>query len=307
MLCRPLLITPRIKENNLQDSTLRPVLFMVGSMALFSLEDFFIKLLSKTVPASQIMIILGILGSAFFVTVAILAKQPIISRDLLDKHVVIRTLGDLFGALFFVSAVVLTPLSSASAILQGTPLAVTAGAAIFLREKVGFRRWLAVLVGFIGIILIIKPGVADFSPLSLFAVAAVICLSARDLATRAMTDTLPTITISIYAFVALAVAGVLAIPFYGSFVAPGLSECSLFLLGVSSGVIAYYLIVGATRHGDASLIAPFRYSRLVFAMLLSLFILGERPDLLTWIGALVIVLSGYFVALRERKIKNVER
>ena len=258
-------------------------------------------------PASQIMIILGILGSTFFATAAILAKQPIISRDLLDKHVIIRTLGDLFGALFFVSAIVLTPLSSASAILQGTPLAVTAGAAIFLGETVGLRRWIAVLVGFIGIILIIKPGVADFSPLSLLAVAAVICLSARDLATRAMTDALPTITISIYAFLALAMAGVLAIPFYGSFVSPGLGECALFMLGISSGVVAYYLIVGATRYGDASLIAPFRYSRLVFAMLLSLFILGERPDLFTWIGASVIVLSGYFIALRERSIKKVER
>ena len=291
----------------MKDSTLQPVLFMVGSMALFSLEDFFIKLLSKTIPASQIMIILGILGSVFFVTAAIVAKQPIISKDLLDKHVIIRTLGDLFGALFFVSAIVLTPLSSASAILQGTPLAVTAGAAIFLRETVGLRRWLAVLIGFIGIILIIKPGVADFSPFSLLAVAAVICLSARDLATRAMSVALPTITISIYAFVALAVAGVLAIPFYGAFVSPGLSECALFMVGISSGVVAYYLIVGATRYGDASLIAPFRYSRLVFAMLLSLFILGERPDLFTWIGASVIVLSGYFIALRERSIKKVER
>ncbi len=258
-------------------------------------------------PASQIMIILGILGSAFFATAAILAKQPIISRDLLDKHVIIRTLGDLFGALFFVSAIVLTPLSSASAILQGTPLAVTAGAALFLGEAVGLRRWLAVLVGFIGIILIIKPGVADFSPLSLLAVAAVICLSARDLATRAMTDALPTITISIYAFLALAMAGVLAIPFYGSFVSPGLGECALLMLGISSGVVAYYLIVGATRYGDASLIAPFRYTRLVFAIVLSLSILGERPDLFTWIGASVIVLSGYFIALRERNIKKLEQ
>jgi len=291
----------------LTDYSLRPVLFMVGSMALFSFEDFFIKLLSKTIPASQIMIIMGLLGTTFFISAAIVTKQPIFSRDLLDKHVIVRTLGDLFGALFFVSAIVLTPLSSASAILQGTPLAVTAGAAIFLGETVGLRRWIAVLVGFIGIILIIKPGVADFSPLSLLAVAAVICLSARDLATRAMTDALPTITISIYAFVALALAGILAIPFYEAFVLPDLRETSLFLIGISSGVAAYYLLVGATRRGEASLIAPFRYSRLIFAMLLSILILGENPDLFTWIGAFLIVASGYFIALRERAIKDVKR
>jgi drug/metabolite transporter (DMT)-like permease len=149
---------------------------MVGSMALFSLEDFFIKLLSQTIPASEIMLIMGVLGSIFFITMAKAAKQPIFSRDLLDRHVIIRTLGDLFGALFFVSAIVLTPLSSASAILQGTPLAVTAGAAIFLGENVGIRRWFAVAIGLLGIILIIKPGVSDFSPFSLLAVAAVICL-----------------------------------------------------------------------------------------------------------------------------------
>ena len=241
----------------MKDSTLQPVVFMVGSMALFSLEDFFIKLLSQTIPASEIMFIMGVLGSIFFIMMAKAAQQPIFSRDLLDKHVIIRTLGDLFGALFFVSAIVLTPLSSASAILQGTPLAVTAGAAIFLGETVGIRRWLAVLIGLLGILLIIKPGVADFSPLSLLAVAAVICLSARDLATRAMKDTLPTLTISIYAFFALVLAGILATPFYGAFVMPGFWEATLFLIGISSGVAAYYLLVGATRHGDASFVAPF--------------------------------------------------
>lgn len=290
----------------MKDSTLQPVVFMVGSMALFSLEDFFIKLLSQTIPASEIMIIMGVLGSIFFIMTAKAAKQPIFSRDLLDKHVIIRTLSDLFGALFFVSAIVLTPLSSASAILQGTPLAVTAGAAIFLGETVGIRRWLAVLIGLLGITLIIKPGVADFSPLSLLAVAAVICLSARDLATRAMKDTLPTLTISIYAFFALVLAGILATPFYGAFVMPGFWEATLFLIGIPSGVAAYYLLVGATRHGDASLVAPFRYSRLVFAMMLSIFILGERPDLWTWLGAFVVVISGYFIVLRERIVKDVE-
>ena len=290
----------------MNDSTLQPILFMVGSMALFSLEDFFIKLLSQTIPASEIMLIMGVLGSIFFISMAKAAKQPIFSRDLLDRHVIIRTLGDLFGALFFVSAIVLTPLSSASAILQGTPLAVTAGAAIFLGENVGIRRWFAVAIGLLGIILIIKPGVSDFSPFSLLAVAAVICLSARDLATRAMKDTLPTLTISIYAFLALVVAGILATPFYGTFVWPDFRETKLFLIGITSGVAAYYLLVGATRYGDASLVAPFRYSRLIFAMILSIFILGERPDLLTWLGAFVVVISGYFIVLRERIIRDVE-
>ena len=258
-------------------------------------------------PASQIMLIMGLSGSIIFLFFAIVSKQPVFSRDLLDKHVITRTLADLFGALFFVGAIVLTPLSSASAILQGTPLAITAGAAIFLGETVGIRRWLAVLIGFFGIILIVKPGLADFNPLSLLAVIAVICLSARDLATRAMKTTLPTLTISIYGFGAMAAAGLVAIPFYGEFIWPNFGEITILMVGIASGVAAYYLLVGATRYGDASLVAPFRYSRLVFALLLSILILGERPDLLTWLGALIVVFSGYFIVLRERNIKNVKK
>ena len=79
------------------------------------------------------------------------------------------------------------------------------------------------------------------------------------------------------------------------------------MVGIASGVAAYYLLVGATRYGDASLVAPFRYSRLVFALLLSILILSERPDLLTWLGALIVVFSGYFIVLRERNIKNVKK
>ena len=217
----------------LKNSEFQPVLFMVGSMALFSLEDFFIKLLSSTMPASQIMLIMGLSGSIIFLFFAIVSKQPVFSRDLLDKHVITRTLADLFGALFFVGAIVLTPLSSASAILQGTPLAITARAAIFLGETVGIRRWLAVLIGFFGIILIVNPGLADFNPLSLLAVIAVICLSARDLATRAMKTTLPTLTISIYGFGAMAAAGMLAIPFYGEFIWPNFGEITILMLGLS--------------------------------------------------------------------------
>ena len=151
----------------MKNSEFQPVLFMVGSMALFSLEDFFIKLLSSTMPASQIMVIMGVIGAIIFLIFAIITKQPVLSRELLNKHVITRTFADLFGALFFVGAIVLTPLSSASAILQGTPLAITAGAAIFLGEPVGIRRWLAVIIGFFGILLIVKPGLADFNPFKL--------------------------------------------------------------------------------------------------------------------------------------------
>ncbi|NCX70852.1 MAG: EamA family transporter, partial [Rhodobacteraceae bacterium] len=91
------------------------------------------------------------------------------------------------------------------------------------------------------------------------------------------------------------------------FIWPSFGEIKILMVGIASGVTAYYLLVGATRYGDASLIAPFRYSRLVFALLLSILILGERPDLMTWLGAFIVVFSGYFIVLRERNIKNLKK
>lgn len=282
----------------------KSIVFMVLSMALFAVEDLFIKLLSQEMPASEIMVLLGLGGAGVFAVWAHLAHEPIFEKALLNKQIIIRTLADLFGALFYISAIVLTPLSSASTILQATPLAVTAGAALFLGEKVGFRRWSAVIIGFMGILLIVKPGSDAFSTYSLLAVAAVFCLSARDLATRAMNATFSTLTVSIYAFLALAMAGVCATPFFGGYTIPSAFGIGLLLASLVSGVVAYYLIVLATRTGDMSVIAPFRYSRIIFAMVLSILILGERPDILTWIGASIIVLSGSYMFLRERQIHS---
>ena len=102
----------------------------------------------------------------------------------------------------------------------------------------------------------------------------------------------------------MAAAGILAIPFYGDFIWPNFGEIIILMVGIASGVAAYYRLVGATRYGDASFVAPFRYSRLIFAFLLSILILGERPDLLTWLGAFIVVFSGYFIVLTERNIKT---
>ena len=213
--------------------------------------------------------------------------------------VIIRTLCELFGALFFVLAIALTPLSSASAIIQVMPLLVTIGAAIFFKEKVGWRRWTAVFVGFIGVLLILRPGFGSFMPASIFALLGATFLAGRDLATRAIEVKLPSVTISLYAFLAFGVSGIMLIPFSSEMLVPS-SKDILFFAGASAfGVIAYYSIVIAARTGEMSVISPFRYSRLVFAMLLSIIVLSERPDMLTLLGAAIIVASGVYTFIRE--------
>ena len=278
---------------------LKGILFMILAMAGFACEDLFIKMLSENLPISEIIIILGFSGSIIFLIIGLLTKAPIFHQGLLTTPVIIRTLCELFGALFFVLAIALTPLSSASAIIQVMPLLVTIGAAIFFKEKVGWRRWTAVFVGFIGVLLILRPGFGSFMPASIFALLGATFLAGRDLATRAIEVKLPSVTISLYAFLAFGVSGIMLIPFSSEMLVPS-SKDLLFFAGASAfGIIAYYSIVIAARTGEMSVISPFRYSRLVFAMLLSISVLSERPDMLTLLGAAIIVASGVYTFVRE--------
>ena len=272
---------------------------MILAMAGFAFEDLFIKILSAYFPISEVIIILGFTGSVILLIIALLQRAPIIHKDLLNRHVISRTIFDLLGAVFFVTAIALTPLSSASAILQITPLLVTIGAAVFFRENIGWRRWSAVFVGFIGVLLILRPGFGGFMPASIFALLGAVFLAARDLATRAMKVKLPSVTIALYAFIAFGISGILIIPFNSAMIAPTSNQIMYFIGASTFGVIAYYSLVISSRIGEMSVISPFRYSRIVFAMLLAIIILGERPDSFTLIGATIIVASGLYTFIRE--------
>ena len=277
---------------------------MILAMAGFAFEDLFIKLLSTYFPISEVIIILGFTGTFIFFIIALLQNAPIIHKDLLNKHVIIRTICELLGAVFFVTAIALTPLSSATAILQISPLLVTIGAVIFFKEKVGWRRWTAVFIGFIGVLLIVRPGFEGFMPASIFALLGSVFLAARDLATRAMQVKLPSVTIALYAFIAFGISGILIIPFNSPMVLPTSNQIIYFIGASAFGVIAYYSLVISSRIGEMSVISPFRYSRIVFAMLLAIIILDENPDGLTLIGASIVVASGLYTFVRETVLKK---
>ena len=277
---------------------------MILAMAGFAFEDLFIKLLSTYFPISEVIIILGFTGTFIFFIIALLQNAPIIHKDLLNKYVIIRTICELLGAVFFVTAIALTPLSSATAILQISPLLVTIGAVVFFKEKVGWRRWTAVFIGFIGVLLIVRPGFEGFMPASIFALLGSVFLAARDLATRAMQVKLPSVTIALYAFIAFGISGILIIPFNSPMVLPTSNQIIYFIGASAFGVIAYYSLVISSRIGEMSVISPFRYSRIVFAMLLAIIILDENPDGLTLIGASIVVASGLYTFVRETVLKK---
>ena len=280
---------------------------MMMSMACFAVEDTFIKLLSARLPATQILFSIGFGGALITLVLAIVLNVNLADKILLNKHVISRTIADLFGALSFTSAMVLIPMSLLASILQATPLFVTLGAAILLGEKVGWRRWSAIFVGFLGVIIILQPGYGSFQLASLLGLAAVLCLALRDVVTRDMATEIPTLTVTFYACLAMGSAGFIAYPFFGPPIMPTTYEAIILICAAIIGLTGYFLLVLATRKGDVSVIAPFRYSRLLFSLGLASLILGEKLTLPILLGGLLVVSSGIYTFGRERRLVKIQK
>ena len=280
---------------------------MMMSMACFAVEDTFIKLLSARLPASQILFSLGFGGTLITFALAVVLNVNLTDKILLNKHVILRTIADLFGSLSFTSAMVLIPMSLLASVLQATPLFVPLGAAILLGEKVGWRRWSAILIGFLGVIIILQPGYGSFQLASLLGLAAVLCLALRDVVTRDMATEISTLTVTFYACLAMGSAGFIAYPFFGPPIMPTKYEAIILICAAIIGLTGYFLLVLATRKGDVSVIAPFRYSRLLFSLGLASLILGEKLTLPILLGGLLVVSSGIYTFGRERRLVKIQK
>ncbi|MFK7744155.1 MAG: DMT family transporter [Roseobacter sp.] len=283
---------------------LRGAALMVFSMLLFAIEDMLIKFMAVDIPVGQIIAMLA-LGSALLIGILLrLQHQALFDRSMMTGPILLRAIGEVIGTLGFVTAIALIPLSTASAILQATPLFVTLGAALFLQEAVGWRRWTAILVGFCGVLMIIRPGMEGFSWQSLFALQGVVGLGLRDLATRRVPKGTSTLQLSFLAFTVLIPAGAFLMWINQSTVTPlSPANTGFFVLATFIGIVAYYTIVAAMRAGEISFVTPFRYSRILFALVIGVLIFGERPDIWTLLGAAIVVSSGLYTLWRESNVR----
>jgi len=286
----------------------RGSVLMVASMAGFAVEDVLIKQMTSALPIGQVLALIGCGGTLVFGTLTRIDGKRVISRDALSRLIVLRNVGEVVGSVTFVAALALTTLSSASAILQATPLAVTLGAALLLGESVGWRRWTAVSIGFVGVLLIIQPGLAGFTPASLLAVVAVAALAMRDLASRAVPTRIASTQLAAWAFMSLVPAGLATMLVMGTppvlLSAPDTARLgAVFVISA----LSYYALVGATRTGEVSAIVPFRYTRLVFALILGRVVFGEHPDPLMLTGAGLIVGTGIYTIWRSAGAKAPAR
>jgi drug/metabolite transporter (DMT)-like permease len=284
---------------------LRGSLLMIAAMAGFAVEDMFLKTAARSLPVGQILMIFG---SAGMVAFAVLAKRQgarLVTPALLSRAILARAACEVTGRLFYTLALALTPLSSASAILQATPLVVVAGAALLFREKVGWRRWSAIFVGFVGVLVILRPGLSGFTPLSILAVLGMLGFAGRDLATRAAPGTISNLTLGVYGFAMMVPAGALLLAWTGGAIWPDGATSAALAGATVFGVSGYYALTAAMRVGEVSLVTPFRYTRLLFALILGTLIFAERPDAATLIGSAIIVASGLYALLRGLRIKRL--
>ena len=274
---------------------------MLIAMAGFTMEDLFMKKLSVNLSTGQILITLGIGSSLAFAIMAKIKGYNLTSKVFWTKGMVIRQFAEGIAAVAFITALTLIPLSTVAAVFQATPLVLTMGAAFFLGETVGWRRWLAIIIGLIGVLIIIRPGMDSFDPNVSFVLIAVLFVTIRDLITRKLPSNVPSTIVSFQAFLSLIFAGGLLTTLDAQkFVSLVDYQVYYIIGGVKFGVIGYYCIVAATRIGEAGVVTPFRYSRLLFAIIIGYFVFNERPDILTLFGASIVIMTGIYTVWRER-------
>lgn len=273
---------------------------MIIAMAGFAIEDAVIKQLSLDMPISQVLMMIGAGGLTVFSLLSMALRHNPFQPVVLKPWFLIRTGCELLSAILFVCAIVYASLSASSAILQATPVAVALGGLLFLKQAVSLRQWIIIGLGFLGVVLVIQPGTDGFAPATLWAVLGVVFLATRDLVTRWLSVSVAPLTVSFWAFFALWLAGAVTVPLFGEFVAIQSHHWALWGLSSLAGAGAYWSVVLATRGGDVAVVAPFRYSRLVFALVLAVVFFDETLSIPMLVGSALIVGSGLLTIRRKR-------
>jgi drug/metabolite transporter (DMT)-like permease len=279
-------------------------LWMVAAMAGFAVEDMFLKSAAQSLPVGQVMVMFGLGGAILFWITARLRRETILAPQAFGRTMMIRNGFEVVGRLFYTLAIALTPLSATTAILQATPIVVVAGAALFFGETVGWRRWTAIIVGLVGVLVILRPGAESFDALSILAVLGMLGFAGRDLATRAAPPALGTSALGVFGFSAIVLAGIAFSIWDGSpWRMPDARVWAVVALAVAFGVGAYSSLTRAMSTGEVSAVTPFRYSRLIFGIGFGIVIFGERPDVATYAGSAIVVLSGLYILSRSRRAR----
>ena len=279
---------------------------MTCCVLAYVLNDAVMKLLFADIDFFQAIFLRGLVSLPPLLVLALMTKTLLQKYSAKNQRLmIIRILAEIGTTVTFLTALKHMPLANVTAILQSLPLAITMAAAIFLGEPVGWRRWSAICLGFTGVLIIIRPGLAGFNSYSLLALAAVLLLTVREISTRQLDNKIPTVTVAlsttlgITAFAALMLIG-------DEWAEINFVSWSLIIAAAAAVTVATLLSVVAMRTGDIGFVSPFRYTSLIGAIGLGILLFGEWPDGMTLLGAVIIAFAGVYSLYREQLFnKNV--
>lgn len=278
----------------------RGATFMVASCLTFTANDVLVKSLSSSLPLFQVILLRGIVATTLIAIIAQASGQLRLPTGRQDRRLlVLRCLGEAGGTIGFLTALFHMPIANASAILQSVPLVITLGAALVFGEKVGWRRYMAIAIGFCGVLIIVRPGAEGFNVYALWALASVGFITLRDLSTRRMSSEVPVLGLVVATSLATTTLGAVGLAIEGWVpVRPSeileLCAAAICLLG------GYFFGVNAMRLGEIGFVQPFRYSLLLWAILFGILVFGEWPDPWMITGSAIIVGTGLYTLHRER-------
>ena len=285
-------------------ANLKSIMLMIIAMGCLTLTDMLIKIASQTLPIGQVMVTYGAGALVVFWALLRIKGETIRLSPLTNLAVIWRNIGDLIAMNSMFLALVYVPLSTIGAVIQAVPLMVTAAAALFLREQVGLRRVSAILIGFLGTLLIIQPGANTFHITVSLVIIAALGMALRDIATKMVRESFSTLLLSFYSCFLFIFSGIFILFVTGDPRFPDWGIVAILAAMIIAGCLGFYFMTEAVRLGDMSVVIPFRYTRLLFSMAAGILILGEQVNTMMLIGSALTILSGLYILHRETVMQS---
>ena len=285
-------------------ANLKSIILMIIGMGCLTLCDLLIKIASQTLPLGQVMIVFGVGSITVFMGLMRIKGESVRLSSLTNPAVVLRNIGDLIAINGMCLALVLVPISTIGAVIQTVPLMVTAAAALFLGERVGKRRWLAIVIGFLGTLFIIQPGAANFDITTTFVLIAAVGMALRDVTTKLVWEKFSTLLLSSYTSALFIISGSFLLIISGGASVPDIGMIAILAAMVASGSLGFFFTTKAVRLGDVSVVIPFRYTRILFSLAAGTLILSEQLNALMLFGSALTIFSGLYIWRREIVIQN---
>jgi drug/metabolite transporter (DMT)-like permease len=278
----------------------RGILFMCAAMGCFVINDSLVKYASETLPSAQLIFLRGIMASLIVLALVRSTGAMKSAGQVLQRWVALRAGIDAIATFIYLVALFHLPIVNATAIVMTSPLFIAVLAAVFMGERIGIDRWLAIGLGFLGVLLVIQPRAEGFNGYAVVCLSGTLLMSARDLLTRRVGAAIPSTVITLSTALAITLLSGAASLVQGWAPVGGfefgiLALASVFLAG------GYYGIVIGMRQGELSVIGPFRYSGLLWALVIGYLVWGDLPNRLAWAGIALLTGSGLYVVYRERK------